>query len=145
MAKGYPDFFGFSMFPYYGSLLDSLVMGNLLPSTTADVTSLTGKNHIFGGCLRVFNLSDPTDLTVQILVDGAIVQNLTYGNLFRYNESSKPISLVVYTELSYEKELLSMRFMGGITVEDGFIIRLTNGGSYTMNGSGDLFYTPIAD
>ena len=145
MAKGYPDFFGFSMFPFYGSLLDDMSIGVLSAGETDDVTSISGKNHIFGGYARLFNVADPTDLNIKIITDSVTIQDFSYQALLGAQESNKPYAAGVVTLASYEAALIVIRFLGGFTVEDEYIIRMKNNGAYSMNGAGELYYSPIVD
>ncbi len=46
MAKGYPDYFGVSIFPYYGPLKSVSLEGTLDPASIVTIPLVTGKGHI---------------------------------------------------------------------------------------------------
>ena len=79
MAKGYPDYFGFSFFPTYGSIT-RLNTGSVVfqPGESKYIIDLTFHGLIMGGYLRFYNVANPNYVRLTIYRDNspAIVKML---------------------------------------------------------------------
>ena len=76
MAKGYPDFYGFSIFPRYGAVMsDQVVALNVADDDRVELHALIGKGRITGGVLRILGALDFGWLWPEVWVDGV---KLTY-------------------------------------------------------------------
>jgi hypothetical protein len=85
MAKGYPDFFGYSIFPQFG--VPQRSTGNVVIPTASGsvITTLTGKGVTVGGYLMVSNSDDLPNITIRYTLDSQGVvavdlQTLLYGS-----------------------------------------------------------------
>ncbi len=74
MAKGYPDFFGFSTFPQFGIFTQSTDKDISIPHGD-DISLLTinGKGRLYGGWIEAESLKSVETVIIQILVDGAVI------------------------------------------------------------------------
>lgn len=127
MAKGYPDFFGFSVFMQYGSFQRKAEDLNLVEDgDTETVLTISGKGKIYFGQLTLSGIDSPDLVTPIITIDGSV---FSLGTLFYLHSlgdmkgSAFPVSVFVYDAV-YNVYALSME--GGITFVDSFSIAIEN-------------------
>ena len=74
MAKGYPDFYGFSIWPKYGAVMtDNVIGGVAVDGADTLVHLLVGKGRITGGVFRLRWCADWRFVWPIITVDGNIL------------------------------------------------------------------------
>jgi len=74
MPRGYPDFFGFSVFAFYGAIRHSGFIAIPTPGVVETVLfTITGKGRIWGGWWNVFHATNLAAQTVRIYLDGVLV------------------------------------------------------------------------
>lgn len=99
MARGYPDFFGTSVFPSPGSASRSVSGGTNCPAgAVTSILTLTGKGTVFAGWISFINSPGLLDLFVQLTVDGLVLAKEDIYQLYKYN-NSKPLGNLLYIEL----------------------------------------------
>ena len=74
MAKGYPDFFGFSMFPYYGTTFRDDDSSVITPLNNETLISLTMKGIIRGGYIVVSLPATLNTTLISVSIDGESVE-----------------------------------------------------------------------
>jgi len=73
MARGYPDFFGFSVFPYHGAAIQLHYADQLLVADQV-IFTLAHKGLFLGGSLHLMD-SDAIPLTrfdIKVVIDGSV-------------------------------------------------------------------------
>jgi len=76
MAKGYPDFYGFPIFPYYGDVseeYDAAVV--VLAGAFTELFSVTGKLRVHGGFMYISSNSSMEDDFFTVEIDGVAFYN----------------------------------------------------------------------
>lgn len=83
MARGYPDFFGFSIFPFYGVLYRTPVaaIGPILNVET-DLVEITGKGILTAGQITGVDVAINANPWLAIYVDGGEVFATTMEGLY---------------------------------------------------------------
>lgn len=88
MAQGYPDFFGFSVFPQYGPYRfeDPLIVG-LLAGNSGNLFEVSGKGVLVGGFIYVSGTADHGNLHIQLTADGEGSYDyvFTYFQVYGFN------------------------------------------------------------
>jgi len=82
MGRGYPDFFGFSIYPFYGVLLDEAI--DLTPQILGDRTSLvviTGKGLITALALYCYFDVAGSNPEVDLYVDGDLIFGMNLSGM----------------------------------------------------------------
>ena len=144
MAKGYPDFFGYSVFPYYGDLLnqDVLVPG-VVALDTATLFEISHKGILFGGYLYLFSTdAPPTDLLV-ITVDGSVVFSDSCLHLYWFGYTDSGSTFVCLRSLNYVDLHRTLEFNRQISFSTEFKVELTAGADSDITTIGRIAYTAI--
>jgi len=100
MPRGYPDYFGQSIFPQYGQAYSIVLSGtlNAYPHSTV-LFDITGKGLILGGNVIFYNVYAGGNLWLNLTIDNEIVYNNTIDNLFNWKldtYSDYPIKIAQY-------------------------------------------------
>ena len=75
MARGYPDFFGYSIVPKYGTPVHEVNPGaNILAGDSATIFSAVGKGRTYGGWIRWFGTDDVFKMTKLIVIIDTVTQ-----------------------------------------------------------------------
>ena len=78
MAKGYPDFYGFSIFPRYGAIMVDQQIALVVPNlATTTIHELTGKGRIAGGSFRIRWCTDWSLAWPIVTIDGNVLTHAT--------------------------------------------------------------------
>jgi len=87
MARGYPDFFGFSIFPQYGTFSLDEALGQVCASgATTEITEVLGKGVTYGGYLHLsFDAEDKETVGVIIEIDSNIFRQDIYLPMAAYH------------------------------------------------------------
>jgi len=146
MAKGYPDFFGQSVFPHYGALQQIAGDDILIGVATSTLINLEMKGSIQSGNVNWTQMVAGYEnaYVFQIWVDGTLVEQVTMDHLqYGYTISAKAMIFrtLVYDEVHpmYECEIAAP-----ITFINSFQLRaqcMSALGSYVAYGQ--LFYYEI--
>ncbi len=96
MAKGYPDFFGFSMFPYYGTTNVIYRNAGVGPLDFIDVMNLTLKGVCIGGYINIVtNASDHAGRIRFWIDDELIVPDFDFDNDLFHRHRNTPSPLIM--------------------------------------------------
>ena len=116
MAKGYPDFYGFSIFPRHGPTYQDLLWNHAVGAGDTDtIHEITSKGRCVGGTMYLAPFGDWSEATVHYYIDGVLISaNATIEQLsVNYGEgfSELPFRLTVYcgngglVRIEYVKDL----------------------------------------
>lgn len=73
MARGYPDFFGFSIFPYYGTLYREVIaLTDLIDADEVSLTTISGKGILAAGNITMLESVAGAIPELRIYVDGEL-------------------------------------------------------------------------
>lgn len=127
MAKGYPDFFGVSVFRQYGSFQRKGEDLALVPAGDIEtVLTITGKGEIYFGQITLGGIDSPELVIPKITIDGS---EFSLGTLFYLHSmgdmkaNAYPVSCFVY-DTEYNQYALALT--GGITFVDSYVISIQN-------------------
>ena len=135
MAKGYPDFFGFSFFPFNGPLIQVTNDGTITANQTVDVLSVAGKGISFFGLIQcetsllssevrlTMTIDGETSFVYPIQVAGAGIN--TYGNRL-------PVQIV---HQDREGPSITYEILHGMTFASSFVVSITE-----ASGTGTIVY-----
>ena len=130
MAKGYPDFFGFSIFSQYGSFqMGEYLLAASLANSTTTIFNLEGKGKVYSARLHSNIAVDPSNLAVQVIVDGittgahGIKTLLKYGIrgsldmpfvVTEYDEAFPQFTLVIQQDISFVSSFVVQFVLGAL-------------------------------
>ena len=145
MARGYPDFFGYSVFPFYGTwLLDFCNGVGILNAANADIHTLTHKAVIMGGTFEITYVTfDPSQNTMVLTIDGTTILTASAEQFRTYNQSQQGDDLFYCTHYNPESKIQVLSITPGISFGYEFKINMANatGAQFIVNGY--LYYTNV--
>ena len=145
MAKGYPDFFGYSTFPQFGRMLYTLINANC-PSggVTTDVISIVGKGRTYTGYFSI-DLGDNTGVgfNVRVEIDGQTYRMNNIRTDFTANIASVPDALLRLVYYDERGGSCFYTIAKDWTFSQSFIIQVTNGGGAAAAVFGAFHYASI--
>ena len=124
MAKGYPDFFGYSMFPYYGG--PYLETGNVITAGAglATVLTIAAKGIVRGGSIIAI-LPNVTDIWgTYIYADGQLVQVIQYDSGYTEYDNIDNFSCMTLDYLSMSQLVARFNIKEGISFQDELTLRI---------------------
>ena len=144
MNRGYPDYFGFSMFPYFGEVL---VQDQLLPLPLGPglfrIYELNHKGVILGGKFYLGTPVWPSPVEIIITIDGAVVLQERVLDMIEwgpFSVGSSPLNVTVYNQ---EDSYTVHEFTREISFGQTFAVDLTIAGVNAITVLGKLVYTLI--
>ena len=145
MAKGYPDFFGYSVFPFLGVYQSQVQQIDVLAAfATGDIFSVTGKIIIRGG--RVRCLYVPATMRFQyyeIIVDGVVVQTLYPQTMVQSNLTNFEDNIMIIREYREIQGYTTVVLTSEISVLESFILRAISTGANILGIAGELYYCNV--
>ena len=145
MAKGYPDFFGFSTFPQFGKMLYTNINANCPGGgITTDVLSIAGKGRTYTGYFSVsLGVTNGVSFNVRVVIDGQTYRMNNIRTDFTANIASVPdalLRLVYYVETGGS---CFYTIAKDWTFAQSFIIQVTNGTGVASAVFGEFHYASI--
>ena len=145
MAKGYPDFFGFSTFPWYGTTArDYADLGPLATGAEHVINSLVGRGCVLGGTAYIMG-GNPLhiDLSCRLYIDGLLVFDETIFNLHYYNMQRNLDSLVYLLYYAQGLQVAYVSISTNLTYMSSFDFRIYNNIGAGINVESSLYHTII--
>ena len=144
MAKGYPDFYGFSVFSKIGPVIDDTVAPLAVPTDVlTTIHNITGKGQIMGGHLRGADALDDVTTRLVLTIDGDTAIDQTIFRLyyaFAYYQDCGPIYI---TGINTRTHMIAIAFSRGITFEQSYHFQLFHSEGFARNIYSSIFYTRI--
>jgi len=81
MARGYPDFFGYSIFPWHGSIKEETATVNVAIGATSQIIYLAGKRVIYCVDVSAVGLSSIGTDIVRAYADGNLLSQIAWQDL----------------------------------------------------------------
>ena len=126
MAKGYPDFFGYSMFPYYGTIYVTGTSTAVAAGATFTAISLTMKGYIHGGFLQIEGFDDLTTVFIRVYIDGNMLASRYLSTLIGKYSAPIPDQIMAARRISLEAKEAMIGIQSSLTFRDSFLITVRN-------------------
>ena len=144
MPRGYPDFFGFSTFPYFGPVELQHRMNSPVAGGGRELEfELLTKSIIRAGYLHITGQDAPItgilDLSIDDLPGWFTISLAALRESFIYHKEW----FFYLTEYSPVDELYTIAFRGDTTIGQTFRLYYENGGAGAATLDGYLWYTEI--
>ena len=138
MARGYPDFFGYSTFPWQGNVRQDSATVNVLAGATQQLIMLTGKRVILNAYIGlVGGISHLTD-SAYLDIDGVQVSDLNWGtSSIRLQGQVVPTEPIIVNVIE-ETFRYQAYFAGIFTVGVSVAIRYQNNSAENRNVNADF-------
>ena len=143
MASGYPDFFGLSVFPNYGSSTYKQGGVPVSGAVSQQIFAISGKGILIGGIVYIDDTDFDDDALFYVLVDSQYLPVITVADYLKYNlyESSKVPLAMLYYNPSIGRVCFSFSLSLTFQSVIGLYVIPNSAGVYSVNYL--VYYTPI--
>jgi len=128
MARGYPDFFGNSVFPWYGPAARALGGVDVPGGGREIIVENTGKRHIYAVQIHTIDADWDKNDGISMYVDGVLIRSTSWWSLLDYERNSQMPTEMWLSCYDEEHHYHVMGFGGGFSI--GLSIRI----EYTVFG-----------
>ena len=143
MAKGYPDFFGQSIFPHYGAM-NVIVTERTLTGVDAEtITPIEMKGVLAGGTISIIpgTATDMDDLWVEFEIDGVMLKQIIAGQSDNADYTNREIALFRTIEATFSIPRFRYEIAHEINFINSVSFRLVNmDAALTCTYETELFY-----
>lgn len=143
MSKGYPDYFGFPMFPTLGNYTQQYVYKANKSDSVISMFDLQSKGITQGGYIYFTGVEDPVNVKMGITIDGYRFIDEAINNLMTFSQIHNDNGLIGLTKFSPSEELFNCVFSSGITFKDQYKLDIINPMNYIITIGSSLFYSII--
>lgn len=145
MSRGYPDFFGYSIFPNYGTTYRTLANDSLIMvDETQEEWNISGKGVILGGWMAIGNITDINKCILTVKIDGQTNQFRSMYWMDWYNIITPNSGIMYLTKLDEDNKDVILSFSVGVPFGNNFLVTVknsTDADAYTATGN--LIYTKM--
>lgn len=129
LTKGYPDFFGYSIFPQYGTYVVEEKPATVLGAgATVTLFDITAKATVYGGFIHVYGFTVELGLTLEWYIDGDLWWAPDVPHLVRWGvKSGIDLPFVIMTSDVYHGDVM-IGIKAGTTFVTSLKIDITSGG-----------------
>jgi len=143
MARGYPDFFGFSIFPFYGAIRYTGETLKVLPGgVETEIFTIIGKGRIWGGEWQVIHGTNLPAISLNIYIDEDLAASISCSDSIDKGYAF-PVGTLIYG--TYYDQIKGRRAYGLIvpnqTFGQSWSIKINNGDAAGGSGTCSATYT----
>lgn len=144
MAKGYPDFFGYSIFPQFGVFqIENQPAAVIAHDTTGEVFSISAKGLIYSGYCELYITGDDGLVTPKLTIDG---YDTTYPpiesmlNIGFHGALDLPLILTRFNRNTSYYDIIIQR---DITFANSFLFEIANASGANVTATGDIYWSRL--
>ena len=143
MPRGYPDYFGQSIFPKYGVFTKENGTTTIAALSTDTVIKVTDKGRTYGARLHIDESFDVSNCVFRLVIDGTIVYDTTPAVSLKHNiteEGQAPFYLRRYDSIDNSYTLCLSK---DITFEQSLEITFQNVTANSVDVEYYLYYAKV--
>jgi len=147
MARGYPDFFGMSVFPQYGPFqVEAEVAVNCPNAATTPVIAIAGKGVTYGGYLHL-SIAQlvKNQMAIDCTLDGnAFTQDIPGPGFLYYNDRQFKRFLRLF-EYSWDGAtgIVAYEIAEGFTFNASLAIAVTNNNGIALTAQANIWWARV--
>ena len=146
MARGYPDFFGTSVFPMYGNNgLAPNGPADVDPAATVTIFDIGGKFVCQGGFLDMWDDDGAGATQVDLYIDGVHFFGQSIANMFQHQGAGPLIFPFYLMRYAPGDERYVIGFSGPYTVGTGWRMDLISVSTVNIALYGRFWYSTVVD
>ena len=144
MARGYPDFFGYSVFPYSGiNTFQPVLVGHIDAPGAEDIFSINVKGIVRGGFFSLQDAESPQIITIDATVDGVAIGGWRLDLMRGFNIQEPDLSLTYFSVYNPDLSFYALGITPEVSFGQDYSVRVQNLGAVEVIVQGALFYTWI--
>jgi len=122
VARGYPDYFGQSIFPKYGGAKEVSGSKTVTANTENTIVEVSGKGVLYSGGLYAQGSDKCKDDRVRIYIDNVSIVTISFTALLTRGLVIVPNDIVTLTYYSDIEFKYHVSFLREVTFDEGFKI-----------------------
>lgn len=142
MAKGYPDFFGFSVFPQFGPFQNEVINKVVASGASGDIVNISDKGNIYSGYFDISSVRLQS-IFINLIVDGTSVAYLSPQALLIRGHNSAldlPFILTLYETVT---GMATIVIQSDITFSSSYRIEIQNTTIADATMSGNALWSKV--
>ena len=144
MAKGYPDFFGHSVFPQLGSFINESEGPDVIANgDTHDVFSISGKGCVYDGYHRIYLCTDFSLTSVRLTIDGVASQWAALDTLLEYRFTQEGEYIYTLQQYCPEDQQAIIAIRDEITFATDFKSEIRNLTGFNISAVSVFYYAKV--
>ncbi len=144
MAKGYPDFFGISIFPQYSAYqVDRQAPIDIVGGGSANLWTINTRAELFGGWIRFITTSDPPECTVIMTADGSDLIIFDFALSMKYGLIQPFKAPIVLSRYDRAEKEYGVVIQSIVRFESSLVISMSSWGVEDLTGWGEIYYAKI--
>ena len=144
MARGYPDYFGQSMWPKYGTPIKTNVLeDNIAAGDNLDVVSIDGQGVLFDVNITLATLGATRDMFLHLRVDSSLMETVEFGSPHLYMSFAACAYLLLPTYYSPNGAVCMARLAREVPFRSSVVLNVTNHTDGIVVASGKVHHYVI--
>jgi len=144
VARGYPDFFGYSVFPFWGvHQIQGMLWGVVGVGLNQDIFLLSLKGVVRGGSFTLDLPDDPSNIGITLTIDGNVFGAFFLDTLLRYNFLSRDTSVFYLLHYDSDAQKYTIVLTPDISFGTEYRVNVLNAGAVNVNVFGSVIYSWI--
>ena len=144
MARGYPDFFGVSTFPYYGPAYRQGSLEVIIPAgDDLYLFHILNKSVLRAGYLHIAKYDNPDNVIILTGFDGVAATQLHLKDLFDRKVFSPHMADLYLTEYDQDGMVATIGIKEDMSIGTEYLFKIWNAGATDMEVDGALYYSVV--
>lgn len=143
MAKGYPDFFGQSIFLKYGPFKTEWAEVTVDNVSTADIVSIETKGTIQGGYLFTNDADAGKEDSVILEIDGIEIVKTAFQYLFLYGYDLNIYAPIILVEYDRDSPVFTVLLKDKIPFDTSVVLAYKNVGFNDVTVEAAIYYQEV--
>ena len=144
MARGYPDYFGMSIFPKFGTFTEEIITDAATPDTeTSTLFNVVAKARIYSLIIRIFNADSLAGIGLTMTIDGTTFVQYNIIDLLNHRlgvAGGYPLKVSLFDVVGKQCTIVGA---AEITIEQSFKLDILNVSGGAINHGGLIHYARV--
>lgn len=133
MARGYPDYFGQSIFPRYGDTIPVDYGVTATAHATTQLLSLTDKGFLLSASIEINGLGDNWSDFIKITVDGQDIPHESFSELYEQNIIHENDFIMWLTCYDINTQRYAISIIRNLQFQESLVVSYVNQSANNIN------------
>lgn len=144
MSKGYPDFFGYSIFPQFGVYqIEHKVGFNIPADSWGTVFEISAKGKVYGGSIGMTTTDKTNVIVPRLTIDGYSTIYPSIHLMLRYGMTKVFDMPFILSEYDPEQMYYTLMIQADMTFASEFKVEIYASAIAAVTAFGDLFWAKL--
>lgn len=141
MAKGYPDFFGYSVFPQYGPYqFETPAFAALAAGISGNLFSISGKGVLTGGFIAFSSIDEPANVHIQMKPDGVDSYDYLLEYYKDYGFNFPATGMFFASDYEAADGYVTLHPTPGLTFSSSLVVYVSNNAAGAINIASNIWW-----